>query len=256
MLADAEQIEYNVPSTSAQFAALVTAVDASAPPILQWDGNTDGQRNPVSVYSSTATPSAWNLTPGAWVPVDFVSPMPYHWNGNAATNQKEGILMALRGCRDVKRTSGGGFLPEFLRSELREIRSSLDAYARSARVEGADKAAACGIALMKTADVAGGVRAASTSTATNVILVFDESGSMRMHSDNIHRQAEAIRSQLAATMPSAMVTVIRFGAMVVAEPRITASRLLPLRFHANMGGTALYDALATAVQVSLSYRRD
>lgn len=251
MLADAEQIEYNVPSTSAQFAALVTAVDASAPPILQWDGGADGQRNPVSVYSSTSTPSAWNLTPGAWVPVDFVSLMPYHWNGNAAANQKEGILMALRGCRDGKRTSGGGFLPEFLRSELREIRSSLDAYARSARVEGADKATACGIALMKTADVATG-RAVTTSTATNVILVFDESGSMSMHSDNIHRQAEAIRSQLAMTMPTAMVTVMRFGAMVVAEPRTTASRLSPLRFHANMGGTALYDALATASNLAIA----
>jgi hypothetical protein len=250
LLNDAESIEYNVPSSPVQLAALVTAVDASAPPILQWDGGTDGKRNPVSVYSSTSAPSTWNLTPGAWVPVDFVSPMPYHWNGNAAANQKEGILMALRGCRDVKRTSGGGFLPEFLRSELREIRSSLDAYARSARVEGADKAAACGIALMKTADVAGGVRAASTSTATNVILVFDESGSMSSHSRNIHLQAEAIRSQLAATMPSAMVTVIRFGAMVIAEPRTTASRLSPLRFHANMGGTALYDALATASRMA------
>ena len=251
MLADAENIEYNVSSTMAQFAALVTAVDASAPPILQWDGNADGKRNPVSVYSSTATPSAWDLTPGAWVPVDFVSPMPYHWNGNSAANQKEGILMALRGCRDGKRTSGGGFLPEFLRSELREIRASLDAYARSARVEGVDKAAACGVALMKTADVAA-TKGASVSTATNVILVFDESGSMSMHSDNIHRQAEAIRSQLAATMPSATVTVMRFGAMVVAEPRTTASRLSPLRFHANMGGTALYDALATASQMAVN----
>jgi len=250
MLADAESIEYNVPSTTAQFAALVTAVDASAPPILQWDGG--DARNPVSVYSSTSVPSAWNLTPGAWVPVDFVSPMPYHWNGNAAANQKEGILMALRGCRDVKRTSGGGFLPEFLRSELREIRSSLDAYARSARVEGVDKAAACGVALMKTADVAGGARAVTSSTATNVILVFDESGSMDTHSRNIHQQAEAIRAQLAATMPSATVTVIRFGAMVVAEPRTTASRLSPLRFHANMGGTALYDALATASSLAIA----
>jgi len=249
MLADAESIEYNVPSLPVQLAALVTAVDASAPPILQWDGG--DARNPVSVYSSTSAPSAWNLTPGAWVPVDFVSPMPYHWNGNAAANQKEGILMALRGCRDVRRTSGGGFLPEFLRSELREIRSSLDAYARSARVEGADKAAACGVALMKTADVATG-RVAASSTATNVILVFDESGSMSTHSRNIHLQAEAIRSQLAATMPSAMVTVMRFGAVVATEESRRASRLLPLRFHANMGGTALYDALATASRMAIN----
>jgi len=247
MLADAENIEYNVPSTMAQFAALVTAVYASAPPILQWDGG--DARNPVSVYSSTSVPSAWNLTPGAWVPVDFVSPMPYHWNGNAAANQKEGILMALRGCRDVKRTSGGGFLPEFLRSELREIRSSLDAYARSARVEGVDKAAACGVALMKTADVATG-RVTASSTATNVILVFDESGSMSGHRDNIHRQAEAIRRQLIASMPQASVSVLRFGNSVVTHQIITAAQLPPLHFYANMGGTALYDALATASRMA------
>lgn len=247
LLNDAESIEYNVPSSPVQLAALVTAVDASAPPILQWDGG--DARNPVSVYSTTAAPSAWNLSPGAWVPVDFVSPMPYHWNGNAAANQKEGVLLALRGCRDTKRTAGGGFLPEFLRSELREIRSSLDAYARSARVEGADKAAACGIALMKTADVAAG-RVAASSTATNVILVFDESGSMSNHSDNIHRQAEAIRRQLIATMPKALVSDLRFGSSVVTHQIVTASQLPPLRFYANMGGTALYDALATASRMA------
>ena len=253
MLADAENIEYNVPSSPVQLAALVTAVDAAAPPILQWDGGLGAKggdaRNPVSVYSTTSAPSAWNLSPGAWVPVDFVSPMPYHWNGNAAANQKEGVLLALRGCRDAKRTAGGGFLPEFLRSELREIRASLDAYARSARVEGADKAAACGIALMKTADVAAG-RVATASTATNVILVFDESGSMSNHSDNIHRQAEAIRRQLIATMPKALVSVLRFGSSVVTHQIVTASQLPPLRFYANMGGTALYDALATASRMA------
>jgi hypothetical protein len=184
------------------------------------------------------------------VPVDFVSPMPYHWNGNAAANQKEGILMALRGCRDVKRTSGGGFLPEFLRSELREIRSSLDAYARSARVEGVDKAAACGIALMKTVDVATVKSGSGSSSSTNVILVFDESGSMSSHSNNIHRQAEAIRRQLVASMPSAKVSVLRFGSTVITNQIVTASSLPPLHFYANMGGTALYDALATASQMA------
>jgi hypothetical protein len=248
MLTDAESIEYNVPSTSAQFAALVTAVDASAPPILQWDGG--DVRNPVSVYSTTATPSSWHLAPGAWVPVDFVSPMPYHWKGNAAANQKEGVLLALRGCRDAKRTAGGGFLPEFLRSELREIRSSLDAYARSVRVEGVDKAAACGIALMKTVDVATVKSGSGSSSSTNVILVFDESGSMSSHSNNIHRQAEAIRRQLVASMPSAKVSVLRFGSTVITNQIVTASSLPPLHFYANMGGTALYDALATASQMA------
>jgi hypothetical protein len=171
MLGDASSIELHVPQ-KAQLAALVTAVNPESPPILQWN-------NPVSVYAAQAQTASWNLRPGDWASVDFITSMPYHWSGNAAPNQKPGVLLALQDCRDVNRTSGGGFLPEFLRSEYREIRASLDAYARQAVVAGRDIAEACGLALMKTSDVA--QRPTTTSTAAQIILVFDESASRPPH---------------------------------------------------------------------------
>lgn len=246
LLTDATKLEYHVPAATTQLAALVTAADYSAPPILQWDRE-DGAtpRNPVSVYSTQAAPSQWQLQPGSFVDVDFITAMPYHWFGNAAANQKEGVLLALHGCRDAQRRQGGGFLPEFLRSELREIRASLDAYARSATVEGVETAEACGLALMKTSKVADTVRA-STSPATRVYLVFDESGSMSSHHRSINAQAEVIRRQLAESMPLATVEICRFGSSVSWERGVQAQMVRSIHLGSDRGSTALYEAVFAA----------
>jgi uncharacterized protein YegL len=178
--------------------------------------------------------------------------MPYHWSGNAAPNQKPGVLLALQGCRDVNRTAGGGFLPEFLRSEYREIRASLDAYARQAVVAGRDTAEACGIALMKTADVVR-QRPIGDNAAVNVILVFDESGSMGSHLDQVNQQAEVIRQQLQKLMPDAQVQIVRFGSQVHASRSMTAARLLPpIHVGSDLGSTALNDALLYATQQAVA----
>lgn len=242
LLADASSIELHVPQ-KAQLAALVTAVNPESPPILQWN-------NPVSVYAAQAQTASWNLRPGDWASVDFITSMPYHWSGNAAPNQKPGVLLALQGCRDVNRTSGGGFLPEFLRSEYREIRASLDAYARQATVAGRDTAEACGLALMKTSDVA--KRPTATSTAAQIILVFDESGSMSSHLYQVNRQAETIRQQLMRTMPDAQVQVIRFGSTVQTSRCMPARLLSTIRVGSDLGSTALNDALLYATQQAVA----
>lgn len=243
LLSDATSIELHVPQ-KAQLAALVTAVNPEAPPLLQWN-------NPVSVYAAQSPTQAWNLQPGSWAAVEFITPMPYHWNGNEAANQKPGVLLALRGCRDAQRTAGGGFLPEFLRSEYREIRASLDAYARAAVVAGRDSAEACGIALMKTADVAR--QRPSSNAAVNVILVFDESGSMGSHLFQVNQQAEVIRQQLQKLLPDAQVQIVRFGSHVHASRSTTAARLLPpIRVGSDFGSTALNDALLYATQQAVA----
>ena len=252
LLRDALSVEYHVPATTVQLAALVTATDVAAPPILQWDcPDGTSPRNPVSIYSTQAQPSSWGLLPGSWVDVDFMTPMPYNWHGTAS-NHKEGVLLALRGCRDTGRTAGGGFLPEFLRSEFREIRSSLDAYARSAVVEGRDTAEVCGLALMKTSEVATATASRPAFSAeTRVLLVFDESGSMAVHSDSINHQAEVIRQQLAATLPNAQVEVCRFSNHLSWSSLGPAARVNPFRLNAS-GGTALYDALHSTTTRALA----
>jgi hypothetical protein len=242
LLADASSIELHVPQ-KAQLAALVTAVNPESPPILQWN-------NPVSVYAAQAQTASWNLRPGDWASVDFITSMPYHWSGNAAPNQKPGVLLALQDCRDVNRTSGGGFLPEFLRSEYREIRASLDAYARQAVVAGRDIAEACGLALMKTSDVA--QRSATTTTVAQIILVFDESGSMSGHLYQVNQQAETIRQQLLRTMPDAQVQVIRFGSIVQTSRSVPVRTMPMIRVGSDLGSTALNDTLLYATQQAVA----
>lgn len=243
VLATATQIEYLVPTTTTQFAAMVTATDPESPSILQWD--LAEKRNPVSIYSSQSDPSRWGLLPGSFVAVNFVTSMPYHWDGATTPNQKEGVLLALRGCRDVYRAQGGGFLPEYLRTDLREIRSALDAYARSATVEGNVEGVVAGLALMKTCDVAT-TQAAPHGIDTDVILVFDESGSMASKVREINAQAEAIRQQLCTDMPQSVVSVLRFGSTLLWEREQLAGQVLPIRLGSDRGGTCLHQAIALA----------
>jgi len=248
-LEGALSIEYQVPHTSVQFGALVTAANAEAPPILQWDDA--AKRNPVSVYSAQSEPSNWGLQPGSFVTVSMITPMPYHWNGATTPNQKQGVLLALDGCSDRNRRTGGGFLPEFLRSDLREIRSALDAYAKQATVQQVE-GPICGLALMNTSEVAtAAAKAAPLGQDTDVILVFDESGSMSGKLREINAQAEAIRKQLSQDMPQARVRVLRFGSSTHWEPMVLARNFQPLRLDSNRGGTSLHWAISTACEAAL-----
>lgn len=243
-LTTATQIEYHVPASTMQLAALVTTCDPASPPILQWD--LTEKRNPVSIYSVQASPSSWHLQPGSFVAIDFITSMPYHWGKAKTPNQKEGVLLSLNGCRDSGRLQGGGFLPEFLRSDLREIRSALDAYARSATVEGVAEAGACGLALMKTSDVATPSRTSLQGDGTTVILIFDESGSMSSKVREINAQAEAIRQQLRTDMPQSIVSVLRFGSSLLWERPCVAHALSPIRLGSDRGQTSLHNAITEA----------
>ena len=244
MLASADRIGYAAATTPAQMAALVTAADPTAPPILQWDA--DDRRNPVSVYSQQAAPTTWNLQPG-FVDVDFISTMPYQWHDAKHSQHKPGVLLALQGCRDVNRKQGGGFLPEFLRSDFHEIRSSLDAYAKSATIAGAASAECCGIALMNVAGD-GSAAVTPTTTATRELLVLDESGSMGSHLSQMNRQTETIRAELANSLPNSLVEICRFGDRINWERAVPARSIRNLVTGAHMSSTALYAAVQQAAQ--------
>lgn len=244
LLVDAARVEYYVPAKPQQLGALVTAADPTSPPILQWD--LLAARNPMSVYSATSEPTKWMLAPG-YVDVEFAARMPYHWNGAASPQHKEGVLLALRGCVDVARKKGGGFLPEFLRGELREVRASLDAYAREAVVEGRDVAECCGLVLMKTSDVAAAATS-SQSSATRVVVVLDESGSMSQHSQSMRRQGVAIADVLHRQLPTATVEVCRFGTELSWEPPKVGAKVELPAGGSGRGSTALYAALERASQ--------
>ena len=150
VLPTAERIEYQVPASKQMYLGMVTAKHADAPPILQWDF--EDERNPVSlyVYVNGSPPAQWNLRADTWHPVSAVTLQPAAWSTRRKfTHHGDRVIFILEGAKDLEYSKGAGFFPEFLKSELHEIRSTLEAYAKNAVVEGKDEASACGICLSK-----------------------------------------------------------------------------------------------------------
>ena len=128
------------------YSALVTAADPTAPDILQWN-------NPVScyLYVNGSRPSAWNLQEDAWHALSAVTLAPWMWNTESGQHAHQGlrVFLIVKGARDTTYKGGAGFFPEFLKSEYREIRATLEAYAKSAHLQGISEAEACGLCLSK-----------------------------------------------------------------------------------------------------------
>jgi hypothetical protein len=151
-LPEAEKIEYSVPYATSNFAALLTAVDPDAPPILQWDSQE--QRNPFSWYlwAGGSLPSQWGLVSGTLHKVTAVSYLPQMWKGNEDRfeHQGKGVIFLLDGARDTQTGRIGlALFPEILKSELRAVRSTIEAYSQSGKLEDGEEASACGILLQK-----------------------------------------------------------------------------------------------------------
>lgn len=146
VLPTAERMEFQVPNRG-PFAALVTAVNPDAPPILQWDH--DDARNPVSWYfwNGGALASQFGLQDGAFVDVEALALKPSMWNGGQE-HHGAGILFVLAGARESIQ-AGAALFPEILKSEFHGIRSVIEAYSLSATIAGMDQPHAAGVMLNK-----------------------------------------------------------------------------------------------------------
>lgn len=160
VLPEAVKLEFFAPTTHTSYVALVTAADPDAPPIIKWDR--PERRNPVTwyVYVNGSPAADWDLEPGRWHEVTAVTHAPSMWYGAPLLNEGRGVVLILRGCRDLKKVrdpaaGGGAFFPEHLRSELHGIRRTMEAYAQSAVIEGAAEATACGLVLREGASFGG-----------------------------------------------------------------------------------------------------
>lgn len=145
VLPAAKQIEFYLPPHSLNFCAMLTAVHADAPPILQWDS--EESRNPFSwyVYNGGSLPHSWGLSSGSYVKVTGITLKPNMWAGEERfSHQAKGALFVLEGARDT-RNPGLGLFPEILKADLHKVRATIEAYSRSGQVDGADEASANGI---------------------------------------------------------------------------------------------------------------
>jgi hypothetical protein len=94
---------------------------------------------------------AWNVTPGQWARVVGSVPAPNLWGERPLTQHGQHVFFLLDGCRDTAQGVGRGFFTETLRSEFHPIRATLESYAASAVITGAEEAAACGIGMSNQA---------------------------------------------------------------------------------------------------------
>ena len=143
VLSKAKKIEMKIGYGRDSFAALVTAEDPEAPPIIQWD--TDESRNPFSwyLYNGGTYASDWNLSSGNYVEVTGVVLQPNLWQPGF-DHQGKGVMFILKDCKD-KRNRTSGLFPEILRGELREVRATIEAYSKENPLSGEWEADACGL---------------------------------------------------------------------------------------------------------------
>ena len=139
----ARKIEVKLSYGKDGYAALVTAVDPTAPPIIKWDK--DDNRNPFNwyMYSGGSYASKWNLKSGDYAEVTGIALQPNLWQPGYEHLGK-GVFFILKGCRDTENIASALF-PEVLRSELREVRSTIEAYSNQTPLSGESEADACGL---------------------------------------------------------------------------------------------------------------
>ncbi len=153
VLPQAATIELTVPSGVNNFSALVTAADPDAPPILRWDSLES--RYPVSsyMYIGGSTSQHWGLDVGTRRKITGIALQPHG----------EGVLLIIDGCKD-RGAPGLALFPETLKTELHSVRSVIEAHSRTGKIEGAEDASACGLALAKGAVRGCPVRVASVGS--------------------------------------------------------------------------------------------
>lgn len=150
VLPGARSIEFYTGSRIPNYGALVTAADPDAPPIIRWDR--PERRNPVTwyVYSGGSSPMQWRLPGSSYVKVTAICPSPSHWRGaEPHEGDAPGVAILIEGARDT-RNAALALFPEFLKGELREVRSSIEAFSKAGRIEGGEQASACGMLLSKS----------------------------------------------------------------------------------------------------------
>jgi len=147
ILGDAERIEYYLKKRD-EYCILVTAVNAGAPPIIQWDRLEE--RNPASCYlwHGGSPASQYGLSHSVYVDVASITLLPGQWGSKVLAHQGEGVIFLIQGARET-RNPGAALFPELLKSELHGVRSVIEAYSKTAKMEYAEGPHAIGPLLSK-----------------------------------------------------------------------------------------------------------
>ncbi|WP_291981932.1 hypothetical protein [Luteitalea sp.] len=132
-LPTADRLQVNLPALG-HYITLTTAVDADAPPILQWDR--EDARNPAAwyVWHGGSSASQYGLQAG-WADVVGITPKPSAWNAAVpSAHQGEAYLFMVAGAHETRR-GGLAIFPETLRAELHGVRSVIEAFSNRGELD-------------------------------------------------------------------------------------------------------------------------
>ena len=130
-------------------AALVTATDASAPPIIAWDN--EDRRNPLSWYVHEVTHSTnrWNILERT-VKVAAITDQPGNWFNGKFYGAGDINFLVLEGAYDMAPENGIALFPELLKPDLHGIRSTIEAHSNSSEFDPLDEGQSPIAAMMLT----------------------------------------------------------------------------------------------------------
>jgi len=103
----------------------------------------------AEISAASVSPNVWNVSPNTYVPVTAAVTSPNLWGKPPLEQHGKHAFFLLDGCWDTQQGVGRGFFVETLKSDLRPVRSVLEAYNASAEIAGAESATACGIGISK-----------------------------------------------------------------------------------------------------------
>jgi hypothetical protein len=89
----------------------------------------------------------WRLSAATWTTVTGISLRANMWGGNPQPHLGTGAVLILEGAVDTGRGQGNAIFPETLMSELLPVRATIEAYSKSAEIQGREYASACGLAI-------------------------------------------------------------------------------------------------------------
>jgi hypothetical protein len=100
-------------------------------------------------HAAITSDDSWTAEANSFVKVKGITKSPNLWGDKQILRAGNHTFFLLDGVRDTSEGLSRGFFNEHLRSELHEIRRTLEAFATDATIQGADKANACGLGYSK-----------------------------------------------------------------------------------------------------------
>jgi hypothetical protein len=115
------------------YCCFTTATDPEAPPIMKWDSLE--KRNPGDwfIYHPSSSPQMWGLPSGAFVEVLGLAYPPSSWTSNYEGKPLK-VQAILQGAR-LERAPTLAIFPQSVKSELHEVRATIEAASKAGRLD-------------------------------------------------------------------------------------------------------------------------